>query len=780
MRIEYYQKKWKESMCKIKRYILFFCISIISIIGNAQVYKGRVFSSDGQPLEFSCIRLLSLPDSSFIQGTISNKAGEFTLPLKTAIDNNPLFEVSHIGYHKKYAYFNEIDSIVLSQNGPIELAEVVVKGRKNAFVIKDNNLVCNIAGTTLSTEANTYDLIGKLPGFYTQGEQLKSITKGEIKYFLNNRPATAGEVARLDVRTIQSIEIDQHPGSRYSGEVGCVLFIKTKILQENLSAFLRNNTRINHGFSQSLEGELKYQYGKALLTIGGDYGLYRSKPEEESLFELLNTTDIWRLKTNTNTKNKTANQTYFARLEYIFSNEHQVSLSYTKQPSFNNVHMEGGLAFKDNKENFVERIVTDRSQKSYEDNINLYYRGVFGKYWLIDLSSDWFQQRNHSEQTLQEEQRLGKIVSNSKSSLWGFSPRAVYQKEQTKIELGLDWSNSSIQGSTLLNIEEAQPSDNKIQEIKTSGYIGYDWTTPNKKWNINAGIRVERIYKNYEDNVSYNESQAHIYKTILPFFVLSYTNAHWQHQFNYRASVQYPSFNQLTSGEVYFNRYNLRVSNPKLERSVSHHIRYDGAFRWLNLSAGYNYTYQPILETFELEPYKKSSRIKIRPQNLSSTHGIHVIANIAPRFGFYEPRWMVGYIQNFMELSQTSATYSISKPFVILSLNNSFTLPHQWIINLDYSYNGSGSSGYITYSSSSSLNFSILKYFFNRKMQVSLKATDVFNTSTPRMTGTFQDILLDSYSWMDSRVLRISIIYYFNHHKKSKKHSSISSEVNRL
>ena len=67
--------------------------------------------------------------------------------------------------------------------------------------------------------------------------------------------------------------------------------------------------------------------------------------------------------------------------------------------------------------------------------------------------------------------------------------------------------------------------------------------------------------------------------------------------------------------------------------------------------------------------------------------GFKLIANAAPRFGFYEPRYMLGYIQNFITLpaSKGGSAYSISKPFVILALNNGFTFPGQWVFNLDYS-----------------------------------------------------------------------------------------------
>lgn len=784
MHIVFCQKNWRDFNFLSNRSVVLLLLLLTPWLANAQIktaYHGRVFDSEGQPLEFANVVALSLPDSVFTDGVVTNSAGAFSLSLKTPIDSL-LFRVSLVGYLTTYSSPMEIDSIVLP-NSAIELSEVVVKGGKSAFSIKGNNLVCNIAGTSLSTESHLNDILGKLPGFYTQGDQLKSINQGVVKYFLNNRPVPAEEISRIDVKTIQSIEIDRHPGSRYSGEVGTVVFVRTNTMFEGISAFLRSYTRVNHRLSQGIDGEVRYRYKGFKLTLGADYSIYQSQPRQENSFELLQALTPWKVKSqDTKKKKKNTDQIYFANVEYDFSDEHQINLRYTREPSRTDALMVGDLSVQNGDEYFYEDFENNTVNKSTSDNINLYYKGILGKHWTIDLTSDWYQQKSNSEQNLQEKQRLTKIFSGENSSLLGFSPRAVYQTRRGKIEIGVDWSRSVIRGWTKLNIDDAQPTDNKIQEVKGAGYIGGNWTTPNERWNIDFGLRFERTDKNYQDHTSGAESQDFSYNTLLPSLALSYSPGNWKHQLSYHSSIVYPSFYQLTSGDVYINRYNLKKSNPSLERSVVHNISYDCSFRWLYLSTGYSYTYRPIMETFELESYQGENRIIVKPRNLSYMQGLNVIANIAPRFGLYEPRFMLGYIQNFMTLPKTKEfdSRSISTPFIILALNNSFTFPYQWVVNLDYSYNGAGSNGYIEYSSSSSLDFSVVKHFFDRKLQVNLKLTDILNTSTPRISGTFQGVLLNGFSWMDSRSVRLNIVWYFNQHQTAKAHSSISSEINRL
>ena len=169
MRIDFNQKGSKVFHSLFTKRIVRFLFILIPWIRNAQAqtYQGGVFDLEGKPLEFANVVALSLPDSALIKGTVTNSKGEFTLSLDAPTDNI-LFKVSLVGYQTTFSTPAKISSIVLPASS-VSLAEVVVKGSKKAFSIKGNNLVCNVAGTSLSSESHINDLLGKLPGFYMQG-----------------------------------------------------------------------------------------------------------------------------------------------------------------------------------------------------------------------------------------------------------------------------------------------------------------------------------------------------------------------------------------------------------------------------------------------------------------------------------------------------------------------------------------------------------------------------------------------------------------------------------
>lgn len=764
---------------------IFFALILLTIAAQAKAqethYHGLVRDTAGQALEFVNVAALQLPDSTLLGGTITDQEGNFDLSLPRN-NNRLVFRISALGYNTQFLPPDAIETVTLYESST-EVAAVMVSGKQKTFQIKGNNLLCNVSGTSLGAESNTNDILGKLPGFYMQGDELKSLQEGSILFFVNKRPATREEVARLDPRTIKAIEIDRRPGSRFSGEVGTVVYVHTHSRLEGLYGFIRSYTRVNHWYSQSVDGEIGYRFKRAALTLGADYSMFQSKTNQENTFELVNSDHEWKVSSwDEKEKNRNTSQTYFLALEYSPSERHRLDARYTFEPSRQEALLAGGLSVRNNGKTIDDEFKNDVFGKFSNHSVNLHYNGQLSESFTLDVASDWYQGQGDYTFNLVGNRHSAESVTKSNSSLYGVSPRINYQAGQIHAELGGDWTLSNVKGSTTLNIDDVAPTDNKIQEQKGAGYFNVGWTSPTQAWVLNLGVRYEATSKVYFDYTASNTPRHFFYHTVLPSSSITYTSGSWSHQVDYRASIQYPSFSQLSGGDSYINQYNLMRSNPELVRAIMHDVSYSVSFRWLYLTASYNYTNHPILETFELEATKADYRVIVRPQNLDYMQGVQAFANAAPRFGFYEPRFMVGYIQNFMRLPDMpgGTPHTISKPTAILALDNSFNLPQDWSLSLNYTFNSGGSSGFAEYSRTHSLNVSVQKYFLNKSLQVSLKGVDLLNMAKPRISGNYQGVTINSFSWMDTRSVRLTIMWRFNKYHSSKARSSISSEKNRL
>ena len=79
----------------IKVFLLGLFGIILPVSLSAQTISGKLIDENSQPLPYANVVLLSLPDSAFVNGTISGEDGSFTLE---ATSENQIVKISSIGY----------------------------------------------------------------------------------------------------------------------------------------------------------------------------------------------------------------------------------------------------------------------------------------------------------------------------------------------------------------------------------------------------------------------------------------------------------------------------------------------------------------------------------------------------------------------------------------------------------------------------------------------------------------------------------------------------------
>lgn len=102
----------------------------VAVNGSAQFITGSITDRQGLPVEFANIVLLSVPDSSFLQGTVSDESGSFRIQTGDSISiRTYVIKISSIGYQTIYrdTRAGNMENIVLSDEA-ILLDEAVVIG----------------------------------------------------------------------------------------------------------------------------------------------------------------------------------------------------------------------------------------------------------------------------------------------------------------------------------------------------------------------------------------------------------------------------------------------------------------------------------------------------------------------------------------------------------------------------------------------------------------------------------------------------------------------------
>lgn len=214
-------------MNTLKKTLLLLCYLTLSFGLSAQTVSGKLIDENSQPLPYANVVLLSLPDSTFVTGTISGEDGSFTLG---ATSGNQIVKISSIGYKTVYKPTVPANlGIVQLVSDAQQLGEVVVKADLPKTRVKGDAMVTTVAGSILENAGTGEDLLNKLPGVSADDGEVRVFGAGAPEIYINGRKVRDNsELNQLSSDNIKSVEVVNNPGSRYDATVNAVIRIKTK------------------------------------------------------------------------------------------------------------------------------------------------------------------------------------------------------------------------------------------------------------------------------------------------------------------------------------------------------------------------------------------------------------------------------------------------------------------------------------------------------------------------------------------------------------------------
>ena len=207
--------------------LLLFCMSLFINL-QAQNTSGKLVDEKNNPLPFANIVLITLPDSSFVTGTISNNDGTFNLELPNSSKPTTL-RFSSIGYTTLYrtATSGNMGIIQLNSDEQI-LDEIIVKGHLPSTSLRNGAIVSNIKNSVLSKAGSANDVLRKMPGIIKQKEGIEVFGKGTPLIYINSRKLNdLTELEQLNSEDIAKVEIIYNPGEEYDATVKSVIRIHT-------------------------------------------------------------------------------------------------------------------------------------------------------------------------------------------------------------------------------------------------------------------------------------------------------------------------------------------------------------------------------------------------------------------------------------------------------------------------------------------------------------------------------------------------------------------------
>ena len=673
---------------------------------KTQDWGGRVIDEKGEPMPFVNVVLLSLPDSAFVQGAMTDMDGVFKIVTDV---NEGLFKVTSVGYQTLYINAGQDLTIQMKEDTQL-LSEVVVKGQLPKTHVKGDAMRTTVAGTILEKAGTVSDALSKIPSLEAERDGgVKVLGRGDAEVYINGRRVQdMKELSRLRSDQIQHVDVVQNPGARYAASTKAVVRITLKKAQgEGLS--FQNSTQFMYQYGGSLNNNFVANYRTGGLDVTGSFWvgtynhykglqvndmLYYVGPDQmtgHSTQEIRHPWHAWSPQLQLN---------YMAGENHTFGAYYK----YDRTPSGETK----GDYLTDMFENgtLTERSASDIWQdESIKKHIfNAYYNGKVGQLG-VDLNIDGlFDDTKTPGRTKETTTAVGAAPAdrtiesntNSGNNFWASKLIFSYPVLKGNLSVGGEYSYNHRTDAYTFQASDYVPvkaTDTEINEKSAAAFVEYGRQFG--KLFAQAGLRYEHLTNDYFNFGVKEDEVCRDYGDWFPTATLSAPIGKMQLSLSYRRDIQRPNYSNLTSSTIYVNRYTYQSGNPYLKSTYTHSLVLNAAYQWANLTV--NYGRLKNSETMSTEPFPGSTDPLIslvRPINSADDYNqLSLSLSANPTIGKWHPLWYAFTVfQNYKTPTADGTIKTLNDPYVTLVWNNDIELSHafrlsanaQWATKGDY------------------------------------------------------------------------------------------------
>ena len=735
----------------------------------AQKVTGRVVDADGQPLPYTNVVAMSLPDSAFVAGVMTGDDGKFTLDAK---DEGRLLRFSSLGYKTVFADVKANVGTVRLDALTQVLGEVVVKSDLPKTRLKGEGMVTSVGGTILEHAGTIERLLDRIPNVSAKNGKIEVFGRGTPELYINGRKVRDNsELDRLSADNIKDVEVITNPGARYDASVTSVIRITTKkAVGEGFGLDNRLFGEVNdYGYLVG-EDNLNMNYRTGGLDVGATLRASRwSQPDPKTIEQITYLEDTWRQRSEIDQVYKDEN--LYARLavSYMFNENHSIgiSASYRRTPwNKPSGYIESTLT-QDGTE-------TERLRSDYTTSVqgttfqgNAYYTGKIGK-WGIDFNTDWmYTKSNSTMNTVEDYTEVGQPTEHNDVTTNNV-PRSNLVASKLVVTAPLLGGSLSFGGeysySTRKSVYSVVPKGiidddrSRTEEGLATAFVEY--ARQFGPLSAQVGLRYEHVDFDYYEDDAYVAEQSRTYGDLFPSVALSAMLGKLGLQLGYSADISRPSYDQLRSNINYDNRYTYEGGNPFLVPTKSHNVNFAASYKWLTFSAGYSRIIDPIIQ--HSETYNDDPAVALFSQvNGEAYDKVFASLNLRPTVGFWHPAVMLGVQKQWFNMA-VHGHNPLDNPLATFRFNNTFDVKlFEVSLNMECTTTGADENNYLR-KPSFRADLSLYKSFMNDKLSVSFYVADLFKTNKNSVVTYYGTLRESIYEPKALRNINLTVRYKFN------------------
>ena len=728
--------------------------------------SGHIVDEKGAPMPFANVSLLSVADSSFITGGVSNENGDFVIPCQM---KHIIAKISTIGYKTviRNAAVGKMGTITL-QPETYTIKGVEIKGEIPQYKMVTGGMAVDVQHSVLHDVGTADDLLSMIPMVQKRDGKFEVLAKGEPEIYINNKKVTgANELKMLKSADIKNVEVITAPGAKYNAEVNAVIRIKTlKPQGDGFSLSLYNQSRLNNKWYNYDDLTLKYRTNglEAFANIALDNGNYSTEQDVDQ--EIHISKDLFNANAKIPVRSTWTTLYYKAGLSYDFNTDHSIGFSISSQHIFSSIfktdmeqhYTKNGAFYGDV---FLETDIREKNKPVWE--LNSYYVGKVGKLG-IDFNATVL--RNCSENInyqYEHSEELGSrpitTTTDDKSTMAAGKLVLTYPVWKGELTGGSEVTSTQRHGNNL-NAEGIIPaSDTEREEKNIAGFAEYQMQLG--QWHMNAGLRYEHVSTNYTSFGVKQEEPSRTYNDLFPTLSAAWQKGKWGAQLSYTKRITRPQYSQLTSMVVYDSRMLYEGGNPMLRPSIRQGIDFILTYAWLNFATGFTRENDFFTHTGKI--YDEENEIIIlTPENFDHQDRVYATLTASPKIGIWQPITTLHYYQQMFDSEKYGAPKKLNKPEFSARLQNWFILGTTAKALLDINYTGSNHWGMMYRGTSCSVNARVQKTFLKGNLIATLYADDIFRSARNNMITYYGIGTTSNKIYTYTQAVGITLTYNFN------------------
>lgn len=749
--------------------------------------EGILSGTSGKPVDFATIAVLSIGDSLYVQGNISNEKGEFKL--ENISPGKYILNIRHLLYKCKYIDIDIRENIELSpilmEENTIELGAVTVTA--NTIQHKVDRYVVTLQNNPITKGNSTREVLALMPGVTSEENMLKINGRDVSEIYVDgHKLRDRAELDAIQAENIDKVEIVHMSGSEENASnMGGIIYVKLKKVTNggyygSVSGNFSLHLKDGH-YSDNINASFNYRYKKLSIYNYIYYGDFKNFGKYNINYHYKKIDKFIDMETN----GEGWSNSYSDRLSLTYEINERHSIGGNFRLSINDgTPQNRSLSIV--KNNIGEKI--DMSCSVISENLRTrQYQAAFNYDWALDekgstfkFIADYLRYNNNKNQDKNNQYNLNKEDSyeertsnyvDDKTDMLEIDARLEkIMNDKLQLSIGLNYSlNHSAQLLDFRNLKsnlwecDLELSDN--YNLKGDNYAGFFIlsSTLGQNFIYKAGLRIQENRIKY-NSIKINHENTKRYWDIYPSVNLMYNINKEKGTFvglSYQREMEPIPYSAINPVVSYTSEYSYTKGNLGIKPVKYHMLILEGIInnQWnINYLMGFA---DDILFFKTLQDEKNPLVTYTMPVNEGKNYMHALFADKTFKITKWWDLRAIGRVQ-WIKYKGTSINSASWKPYI--AIDNNITFKNGW---------GGYLSGYLeptyksedrTYKTVHGINGKIYKYLFNNKLLVNLDFT-VYRYNRRLITDT-PDIWSKRHYRTNETGFTIKIVYNFNRGKK--------------